>query len=90
MSQALSVSARAAVATIGAYALTYALAGALSILLFRIGLSRIDATNLSTNLALLAFPAVGIWAFGQRRLALATLPPLGLAALLWLLMHTPV
>lgn len=51
------------------YVLTYILTAALSLALFRAGwASRPDAANISTNLAFLAFPAVVIWLFSQRRL----------------------
>ncbi len=75
------IAARAASALFGGYALTYALTAVLSLLFVRGGLSRVDAAIVSTNLALLAYPAVGIWAFACRRVKAAAGWPIGLSLL---------
>ena len=71
----------------GGYALTYALTAALAAALHRGGLDRVDSALVSTNLAILIYPAVMIWAFAARRgwVALAILAAASavLGALAW-------
>lgn len=71
---AADVALRVVLAVPGGYALTYALTAAAAVGLVRCAaISRVDAALLSTNLALLVYPGLGIWAFATRR-------PLALAA----------
>lgn len=78
----LSISVRVAAASIGAYAVTYFLAAALTGGLYRLSVARMDAVMMGGVFALFAFPAVSIWAFGERRLWLVAAAPAGITAIL--------
>lgn len=78
------IALRVLAATLGAYAVAYGLTSALAAGLYRAYGDRIDAAIIGTNLALLAFPAISIWAFAERRLARVVLAPPATAVLLLL------
>jgi biotin transporter BioY len=66
---ARTVGLRILAATVGGYAVAYSLTAALAGVMFRgFGADRVDTAIVSTNLALLVFVAVCIWAFAERRL----------------------
>ena len=81
----MAIALRVLVATAGAYAVAYFLTAALAGGLFRLSMSRVDAAVVSSTLALLAFPAVSIWAFSERRLWLVVAAPCLAAGILALL-----
>jgi hypothetical protein len=74
------IALRVLAATAGAYAVAYFLTAAAAALLFRSSAERVDAAIISSTLGLLAFPAVSIWAFAERRLWAVVAAP-GAAAL---------
>lgn len=78
--EAVGVALRVLMATLGAYAVAYFLTAALAGGLFRLSWARVDAAIVSSSLALLAFPAVSIWAFAERRLWLVVIAPVAAAA----------
>ncbi len=87
--EAVDIGLRVVASIFGGYALTYALTAAASVLLHRGGLDRVDSALVSTNLAILIYPAVMIWAFAARRgwfvLAALIAATAGLGLVAWLL-----
>jgi hypothetical protein len=84
------IALRAFTAIAGGYAAVYALTAASAAALWRFTpVNRVDAALLSTNLALLAYPALAIYAFATRRpgllLAATALGSAALARLGWAL-----
>lgn len=76
---------RTAAATASAYAVCYALAFALTAVLFRLSVGRADAVMIASVVALFVFPAISIWAFAERRLAVVLLAPVLACAVLALI-----
>lgn len=83
--EAVSISVRVAAAVAGSYALTYLSAAVLTSGFARLAMGSADAVMLGSVTALLAFPAVSIWAFAERRLWLVVAGPTTAAAVLGLL-----
>jgi hypothetical protein len=65
--EAASVVIRILAATLGGYAATYTLTAAAAAALHRGGFNKVDSALVSTNLAIVVYPAIMIWAFGARR-----------------------
>lgn len=84
-----AVLSRSLAAIVGGYLLSASVAGALSLLLVKLGVARAEAVLDATMLALLAQAVAALWAFGCRSGARAwagiVLPAAAFALLGWLL-----
>lgn len=81
---ALTVGLRIVAATLGGYAVAYSLTAAMAGVMFRlVGADRIDTAIITTNIALLVWVALCVWAFAERRLWLVAAVPVVAAMVFW-------